>query len=62
MIKFFTYCLQSIIICLFFILGKIMGITLSRKLFSYLFLKIGHNFKSKKLIKSNLNIYSKNLT
>ena len=39
-----------------------MGITLSRKLFSYLFLKIGHNFKSKKLIESNLNIYSKNLT
>ena len=62
MIKFFTYFIQSIIIYVFFILGKIIGITLSRKLFSYLFLKIGHNFKSKKLIKSNLNIYSKNLT
>ena len=62
MIKFFTYFIQSIIIYIFFILGKIMGIALSRKLFSYLFLKIGHNFKSKKLIKSNLNIYSKNLT
>ena len=62
MIKFFTYFIQSIIIYIFFILGKIMGIALSRKLFSYLFLKIGHNFKSKKLIESNLNIYSKNLT
>jgi hypothetical protein len=62
MIKFFTYFIQSIIIYIFFILGKIMGITLSRKLFSYLFLKIGHNFKSKRLIESNLNIYSKNLT
>ena len=62
MIKFFTYFIQSIIIYIFFILGKIMGIALSRKLFSYLFLKIGHNFKSKKLIDSNLNIYSKNLT
>ena len=62
MIKFFTYFLQSIIIYIFFILGKIMGVTLSRKLFSYLFLKIGHNFKSKKVIESNLNIYSKNLT
>ena len=62
MIKFFTYFIQSIIIYIFFILGKIMGIALSRKLFSYLFLKIGHNFKSKKLIVSNLNIYSKNLT
>ena len=62
MIKYFTYFLQSIVIYIFFILGKIMGITLSRKLFSYLFLKIGHNFKSKKVIESNLNIYSKNLT
>ena len=62
MIKFFTYFIQSIIIYIFFILGKILGITLSRKLFSYLFLKIGHNFKSKKLIESNLNIYSKSLT
>jgi len=62
MIKFFTYFLQSIIIYIFFILGKIIGLTLSRKFFSYLFLKIGHNFKSKKLIYSNLNIYSKNLT
>ena len=62
MIKFFNYFLQSIIIYIFFILGKIMGITLSRKIFSYLFLNIGHNFKSKRLIESNLNIYSKNLT
>ena len=62
MIKFFTYLIQSIIIYIFFILGKIMGISLSRKLFSYIFLKIGHNFKSKRLIESNLNIYSKNLT
>ena len=60
--KTINYFLQSIIIYLFFILGKIMGITLSRKLFSYLFLKIGHNFKSKKVIESNLNIYSKNLS
>ena len=62
MIKFFTYFLQSIIIYIFFLLGKIMGISLSRKLFSYFFLKIGHNFKSKNLIKANLNIYSKDLT
>ena len=62
MIKFFIYFLQSIIIYIFFILGKIMGLTLSRKFFSFLFLKIGHNFKSKRLIESNLNIYSNNLT
>ncbi len=62
MIKFFIYLLQSIIIYIFFILGKIMGITLSRKFFSHLFLLIGHYFKSKKIIEKNLNIFSKNLT
>jgi len=62
MIKFFIYFLQSIIIYIFFIFGKIIGIALSRKFFSNLFLKIGHNFKSKNLIEDNLNIYSKDLT
>ncbi len=62
MIKFFIYFFQSIIIYMFFILGKIMGITLSRKFFSQFFLIIGHYFKSKKIIEKNLNIFSKNLT
>tara|TARA_B100001121_G_scaffold310618_1_gene343211 strand:+ start:4847 stop:5704 length:858 start_codon:yes stop_codon:yes gene_type:complete len=62
MIKLITYLLQSIIIYIFFIFGKIIGISLSRKFFSYLFSKIGPIFKSKKVIEKNLNIFSKNLS
>ena len=61
MIKFLIYFFQSIIIYLFFILGKIIGLRLSRKLFGFLFLKIGPYFKSKKVIEKNLDIFSKNL-
>tara|TARA_B100000886_G_scaffold333610_1_gene287935 strand:- start:2751 stop:3608 length:858 start_codon:yes stop_codon:yes gene_type:complete len=62
MIKFLKYFFQSVIIYLFFILGKIIGISLSRKFFSFLFIKIGPKFKSKKVIEKNLNIFSSNLS
>ena len=54
MIKITKYLFQSIIIYFFFIIGKIIGIKLSRSLFGYLFKKIGPLFKSKKVIKKNL--------
>ena len=59
--KIIKYLFQSIIIYLFFIIGKIIGIKLSRSLFGYLFKKFGHLFKSKKVIKKNLENL-KNLT
>ena len=52
--KIMKYLFQSIIIYLFFIIGKIIGIKLSRSLFGYLFKKVGPLFKSKKVIKKNL--------
>ena len=52
--KITKYLFQSIIIYFFFIIGKIIGIKLSRSLFGYLFKKIGPLFKSKKVIKKNL--------
>ena len=52
--KIMKYLFQSIIIYLFFIIGKIIGIKLSRSLFGYLFKKFGPLFKSKKVIKKNL--------
>tara|TARA_Y100001980_G_C14477708_1_gene256733 strand:+ start:22 stop:876 length:855 start_codon:yes stop_codon:yes gene_type:complete len=52
--KIIKYLFQSIIIYFFFIIGKIIGIKLSRSLFGYLFKKIGPLFKSKKVIKKNL--------
>ena len=62
MIKFIKYFLQSIFIYFFFIIGKIIGLTLSRKLFSFLFNKLGNIFKSKKIIYSNLEIFEKNIS
>ena len=60
MIKIFNYFLQAIFIYFFFILGRILGIRLSRKLFAYLFLYLGQIFKSKKTIQKNLSIFLKN--
>jgi len=54
MIKIIKYLFQSIIIYFFFIIGKIIGIKLSRDLFGYVFKKLGPLLKSKKVIKKNL--------
>ena len=62
MIKTINYFLQSLIIYFFFLVGRILGIRLSRKLFSYLFSIIGPFFKSKKIIKKNLDIFSQNIS
>ena len=62
MIKFFTYFIQSIIIYLLFLIGKLIGINLSRSLFSKIFEKFGSKFRSKKIIEKNLEIFSKNLS
>ena len=43
-------------------MSKLIGLSLSRKVFSKLFLIFGKFFKSEKIIQSNLEIYSKNLT
>ena len=52
--KIVKYLFQSIIIYFFFIIGKIIGIKLSRGLFGYVFKKLGPLFKSEKVIKRNL--------
>ncbi len=62
MFKFFTYFIQSIIIYLLFLIGKLIGINLSRSLFSKIFEKFASKFRSKKIIEKNLEIFSKNLT
>jgi hypothetical protein len=58
MIKKINYFLQAIFIYTFFILGRIIGITLSRKFFSFLFLYFGPLFKSKKIIQKNFSLFS----
>ena len=61
MIKAFTYLIQSILIYILFIIGKLLGINLSRKLFSKIFLKFASKFRSKVIIEKNLEIFSKDL-
>jgi KDO2-lipid IV(A) lauroyltransferase len=62
MIKIINYFFQSLIIYLFFFIGRILGIKLSRKIFSYFFSIIGPLFKSKETINKNLNIFSHNIS
>jgi len=54
--KNINYFFQAILIYLFFIIGRMLGIRLSRLIFSNLFLYIGPYFKSKKILKKNLYI------
>ena len=59
-IKIINYFFQSILIYILFLLGRLLGIKLSRKVFAYLFLLVGPFFKSTKIIKKNLKIFSSN--
>ena len=58
MIKIINYFLQSLIIYLFFIIGRILGLKISRKVFSNIFTFLGPLFKSKKTMKNNFKIVS----
>ena len=49
------YFIQSIIIYFFYFISKIIGLKLSRIVFSFIFVKVGNMFKSKKIIFNNLN-------
>ena len=62
MIKTINYFIQSLIIYMLFIIGRIFGLNLSRKIFSLLFYLAGPIFKSKKVIEKNLNIFSQNIS
>ena len=61
MIKKFIYFIQSILIYIFFITSRIIGLKLSRNLFSFIFIKFGKFFKSQKIIIQNLERITKNL-
>ena len=62
MFKTINYFFQSILIYLFFFISRILGITLSRNIFSFLFTLVGPLFKSKEVIKKNLNNFSQNIS
>ena len=62
MIKIIKYFFEAIIIYLFFTIIKIVGISISRILFSSFFKKIGPVIRSNNIIKKNLNIFSNKLS
>ena len=55
MIKILNYFIQSVFIYIFFVIGKMIGLNQSRKLFAFIFLKTGMIFKSKTIINNNLD-------
>jgi KDO2-lipid IV(A) lauroyltransferase len=55
MIKIIKYFFQAIVIYLFFIIIKLLGLKLSRIYFSYLFINIGQIIKSDQVINKNLD-------
>ncbi len=59
--KIINYLIQSVLIYFLFFVGRILGLKISRMIFSNLFLLFGSFFKSKKVIKKNLDIFSQNV-
>ena len=53
-LKFIKYLIQAMFIYLFFFIIKIIGLNLSRKLFSSIFNLLGSSIKSEKIINDNL--------
>ena len=62
MIKKINYFFQAFFIYVFFLIGRILGINISRVFFSFIFSFIGPFFKSNKIINKNLEIYSPNIS
>ncbi len=62
MIKIFNYFIQALFVYFFFIIGKIIGLKLSRKLFSFIFLKFASFFKSKSILISNLKNFKSDIS
>lgn len=62
MIKKISYFFQAVIIYLFFFVGKLLGLNLSKKIFAFLFKRLGPLFRSKSIIEKNLTNFDSNLT
>jgi len=58
MIKNLNYFFQAIFIYIFFLIARVLGLKLGRKLFSFIFSTIGPFFKSKKIISNNLKNFN----
>ena len=57
--KFIKYFFQALIVYVFFFIIKLIGLNSSRKIFSFIFKKLGPMIKSEDIVNTNLNIISK---
>jgi KDO2-lipid IV(A) lauroyltransferase len=62
MIKSIKYFFEAFFIYLFFLIGKLIGLSLSRKVFSFIFKKIGPIIRSNDIVKKNLLKFSHELS
>ena len=62
MIKYIKYFFQSIFVYFFLIIGKVIGLKLSRFFFSNLFKFLSKYIRPKATVEKNLDIYSKNIS
>ena len=62
MLKQINYFFQAFLIYVFFFLGRILGINISRKIFAFLFCYLGPLFKSKQIIHNNIRNFSPNIS
>ncbi len=62
MFKIINYFFQTLLIYILFLIGRIVGIKISRILFAWLFKSLGFLFKSEKIIKKNIRTYSKDIS
>ena len=62
MIKKIKYFFEALFIYTFFLIGKLLGLSLSRKFFSFIFKKIGPLIKSETIISKNLDISHGNIS
>ena len=58
MIRFINYFFQSAFIYLLFLIGRVLGLKISRIFFASLFSYLGPHFRSKETINKNLEIFS----
>jgi len=62
MIKPIKYFFEALFVYLFFLIAKLIGLSLSRKIFSFIFRKIGPIIRSNNIIDKNLLKFSNKIT
>ena len=62
MIKSVKYFIQALLIYFLFLIGKVIGLNYSRKLFAFIFEYVGPIFKSQSIINKNLINFSKDIS